>query len=232
MALMKINDISPYFKHEKNKWIFTGTKLEIYVPKLYQERGLLILGDVATCLGIFQLRINGTFYADMMLLAKLSIEYVSSRVEKENDFEYIVLTLNTDSVFISNSVLVKDNSIIYEIFIVFLALGKIPPFISYETIHHLFDKDKEYCGVSLNVNHSVYEMIYAHMFRSIDEPYTFYRHTLMDKPPQIVAIHQISHAPQSSTARIVGSYLTEGMTAALVDETEHGPSLIENLLRA
>lgn len=232
MALTKINDVSKYFKLDQNKWIFTGSKLEIYIPKFYQERGLFVLGDIATSIGVFQLRIDDQFYSNFFVLSRLNIEFVSSRLEKENGFEYIVLTLTTNSIFILNNSLVKESGLIYEIFVAFIALGKIPPFLSYDVIQQLFDRDNEYCGVSLKVNHSIYEMIFAHMFRSSDDPYQFYRHTDMKKQPIVVSTHQISHAPQSTTARIVGSYLSEGMTAALVDETEHAPSVVENLLRS
>lgn len=232
MTLIKTSDISSYFVREDNKWIFVGKKLEIFVPKLYQDRGLLVLGDVASCLGIFQMRIDDTFYSNVMILARLSIEFVSNHVVTEGDTQYMVLTLEHGSVFIANSRIVKDANIIYEIFVTFIALGKVPDSISYDSIQSLFDNDDAHCGVSLKVNHSVFEMIYAHMYRDAKDPYTFYRHTPMTAPPQIVSIRQISHGPISTSARITGSYLAEGMTASLVDDTVRTPSVVENLMRA
>jgi len=232
MALIKTNNIAPFFKRKESQWIFTGKKLEVWIPKVYQERDLLTIGDDVSTLGIFQLRIDDALSATMMILSRVTIEFLSVRTEVEDEFEYIVLSLEKDSVFISNIFLVKDNNLIYSIFVTFLALGKIPPFLTYNIIQSLFDNDKKHCGIDLKVNHSIYEMIYAHMFRSNEDPYMFYRHTPMNKPPVIVPIHQISHGPISTSARITGSYLTEGMTSALVDDTEHRPSLVENLLRA
>jgi len=232
MLLTKINDISPYFKKKENKWIFTGKKLEVWIPKFYQDKGLLVIGDIANCLGIVQLRINDSLYANTMVLARLSITFVSNRIETEGDDKYVVLSLETGSVFIANSAIVKDSNIIYEIFVAFLAYGNMPKFIDYNASQMLFDRDSDDCGVSLKVNHSIFEMISAHMFRDSKDPYMFYRYTMMDKQPQIVAMHQISHGPSSSTARIIGSYLSEGMTSALVDDNVRAPSLIENLLRS
>lgn len=232
MSLTKIDDISPYFEKKGEQWIFTGKKLEIYIPKVYQERDLLTLGDSALCLAIFQLRINESLYANMMMLARIDIEFIDTVVVTENDYQYVVLVLEAGSVFIRNSHLVKNSNIIYEVFTTFLALGKIPPFINYDSIQSLFDKDSIECGVNLPINHSIFEVIYAHMFRDSKDPYKFYRHTRMDQPPQVVNIHQISHGTISTTARIVGSYLNEGMTASLVDDSVHSPSVIENLIRA
>ncbi len=231
MELTKIKDVAQYFEKKDNKWIFTGKKLEVYIPRFYQERDLLVIGDVANVLGIFQLRIDDKFSAVMMILARIDIEFVNTRTETEGGFDYIVLELGTGSTFIANSNIVKNSNIIYEMFIAFLAYGKIPPYLDYTSIQSLFDQSKEHCGVSLGLNHAIFEVIYAHAFRSSDDPYQFYRNTPMNKPPVVVALHQISHGPISSSSRIIGSYMGEGIVSSLVDDTERTPSLIENLMR-
>jgi hypothetical protein len=231
MDLIRTHDVSQYFELINNQWIFKGNKLEVYIPKIYQERKLLTIGEIASSLGIFQIRINDAVYANFLFLGKLNIEFTSYKNVTEDGFKYIVLELIKDSVFISNSQLVKNGNLLYEIFVMFLAYGKIPPFLNYDEIYQLFDYDQEHCGINLKVNHSIFEMIYAHIFRDAKDPYKFYRHTLMDKPPIIVPLHQISHGPISTTSRIMGGYLSEGITSALVDENTHVPSTIENLLR-
>lgn len=232
MALVKINDISPYFKEVNGQWIFVGEKLEIYIPEIYKDRGLLMMGESVTSLAIFEIRINDTFSAQILALMRVVIEPVSDHRVTEDGYKYIVLTLLRDSVFLANKHIVKDGNLIYDIFVTFLALGKVPPYLDYNSIHRLFDNDDKHCGVNLKVNHCVFEMIYAHMHRDEKDPYAFYRNTRMDKPPVIVPIHQISHGPISSSARVIGSYLSEGLTSALVDENQHQPSVIENLFRA
>lgn len=232
MNLTKITDVSKYFEKTGDKLIFTGKKLEVYIPHFYQERGLLELGYNATSLCILQLRINDAYYANLMILSKIIIEFITSRVETENDYKYIVLSLENGSAFMANTNLMKNPNIIYDIFVAFLSLGRIPPFITYDMIQSLFDNDKAHCDIDLKVNHCIYEMIFAHIYRDKNDPYMFYRNTPMIDEPIIVPIHQISHGPSSTTARIVGSYLSEGLTAALVDETNHAPSKIENLLRS
>lgn len=229
---IKITDLSPYFKKDGDTWIFTGKKLEVWIPKIYQERGLLVIGETLVSLGIFQLRINDTYHANLLLLNRLNINFSSYRNESESDYPYLVFEIIPDTPFILSSTIVKDGNIIYDVFVTFLALGKIPPFLDYDIIQCLFDNDYKHCDISLGINHTIFEMIYASVFRDSDDPYTFYRHTLMNKPPKIVSIHQISHGPVSTTARIVGSYLSEGMTSALVDDNQHVSSKIENLLRS
>jgi hypothetical protein len=232
MNLTKITDISKYFEVDGDRLLFIGNKLEVYIPNFYEERGLLELGYNAKSLGILQLRINDAYFADIMILAKINIEFVSSAIITEDGYKYTVLYLEKGSAFLTNRNLMKIPMLIYDIFVAFLSLGRIPPFINYDMIQSLFDNDEAHCGINLGVNHCVYEMIFAHIYRDAKDPYTFYRNTPMIEPPTIVPTHQISHGPTSTTARIVGSYIGEGMTAALVDDTERAPSTIENMLRS
>lgn len=232
MERLSKKELSRFFIKEKNKWIFKGDKLELYVPKIFEEKGLLVIGEHLTTLGIFQARINDTYYCNFMFLGKLLIDFISYQNVTEDEYQYIVFTLIKDSVFINNSTVVKNGDILFNIFNMFISFGKIPPFLNYEDVKSLFDNDFNHCGISLNINHVVFEMIYAHIFRDVKDPYTFYRHSPMTDPPKIVPLKQVSHMPSSVTARIAGGYLSEGITSALVDDSKRNPSTIENLLRS
>lgn len=233
MALKKLNDISNYFEKKGTKWIFTGKKLEVYIPAVYGERGLLELGSIITSLGIFQLRINDQFYSNLLILGKLNLSPSDHDTITEDGYDYVVLNFVKDDVFITNTDIVKNGNLAYEVFMMFLALGKIPPFIDYNSIQTLFDNDKKCCDISLNVNHTIFEMIFAHMYRDKSDAFKFYRLTTMKEPPVIVPIHQISHGPTSNSSRIMGSYMREGTVSALINDPDpNDPSKIENLMRA
>jgi len=229
--MQQTKDISTFFKRVEDRWVFTGKHLEIWIPAIYQDRGLLTLGEIAKTLGIFQLRFNHQVVADFLLLAEIEIEFTNDRKEEEDGTSYIVLELKTGQSFIRRAILVKDSNVIYDIFVTMLGLGHLPKFLNYQSVHQLFDNDKRVCGINLGVNHSVWEMIYSHIFRDSKDPYKHYRHTSMTNPPQIVSLNQISHGPTSTTSKIVGSYMNEGIISSLVDDNQGDPSLIENLLR-
>jgi len=227
----KILDISPYFELKDGKWIFVGKQLELFIPAVYLDRGLFEFGNIASSLGIFQLRINNSYTADMLLLAKLDIEFESDRIVEENNYSYIVLNVLPGQAFINNIELVKNPNLLYSIFMTFIALGKIPPFLEYDAVLSTFDNDALICGASLNVNHAIWEMIYSHMYRDMEDPYKVYRYSAMADKPRIVALHMVSHIPGSVTSKIIGAYMTDGIVASLTDFTDREPSVVENLLR-
>lgn len=229
--MKKILDISPYFELRDGKWIFIGKELELFIPAVYQDRGLFDFGSTASSLGVFQLRINNSYTANLLLLAKIEIEFESDRVVEEEGYSYIVLNILPGQAFICNTELVKNPNLLYTIFMTFIALGKIPPYLDYDAVQSIFDNDKLVCGVSLNVNHSIWEMIYAHMHRDMKDPYKLYRYSAMTDKPQIVSLHAISHLPGSITSRIVGSFMSDGVVSSLVDTNVKESNIVENLLR-
>ncbi len=232
MAYTKITDVSSHFVKKGDTIIFTGNKLEIHIPFLYTKRKLFKRSENgASVLGIIQLVINDSLSAQMMCPAMLKINYSTIETKTIDNDELLILTLNRDDVFIRERSIIKDSSIVYDIFMTFIALGKIPATLDYSMIHTLFDKTDECAGLALNTNHAIFELIFAHMYRDKDDPYKFYRHTQMKSDPIIVPLHQISHGPESTSARIIGSYLKEGLVSSLIDDADTKSSPIENMLR-
>jgi len=231
--LKKLTDFKQYFKSVDGKMIFTGKELKVLIPKKYEEQKLLFIEDVITTLAILRLEINDMFYSNIMILAKIDIiPSVVSSVTIDGE-DYLELTLKDGDVFINNTVIIKTGELLYKIFVSFLALGKIPKFISYKDIHSLFDGDFKYCGLKLRVNRIIFELIYAHMHRDPDNLTTFYRHTTMLKNPAVIALHQIAYGPESHMTKITGSYMKEGIVSSLVNDPPPGAVYeVENILRS
>ena len=165
-----------------------------------------------------------------MLIGKMECQPVFYDYQTIDDEPYIILHFIKDSVFINNSSIVKDPNILNDVYKLFVAHGKLPSFIDYNSASFILDNGKEHCDMDLGINHVIYELIFAHIFRDADDPYTPHRLTDMKKAPIILSLHQKSHGPTSGIARISGGYLSEGITSNLVDETGRPATPIENLL--
>ncbi len=231
MSLTKVKDLDKYFKKVKDTLVVTAKSIKVLVPSFYADRGLLSIENETNCLGIVKLIINDRSYSTIMMLSMLTMKPSSTSTLVEDDYEYTVLEFNTNDVFLLNTNIVKIANVAYKVFMSFLALGKIPPFVNYTDIQALFNNDSKLCNINLGINHTIYEVIFAHMYRDPKDPFKFYRHTTMKAAPVIVPLHQISHGPTSSSARMIGSYMADGMVSSLTnDNTEE--SVIENMMRA
>src|SRR5210317_1030474 len=96
-----------YFKRTGDKVIFTGSKLEIWIPMRYESLGVLDIGESVSTLGIFDMKVNDSEDVGYLLPAKISIEPTSIDTVIKDGNRYAKLTLLKNNVFITNANVVK-----------------------------------------------------------------------------------------------------------------------------
>lgn len=231
--LKTISEIKKYFKHDPKtkRLIFTGKELIIKIPKRYEVYDLLHVGNNVKTLGIVDLEFDQKERAGLMLLANIKIHPSSITQTEIKGLTYYVLTLNKGDIFIDGTDIIQDSTIAYSIFVEFVSYGKLPYFISYDDIATLFDTAERMTGSNLDMDHVIFEMIYAHLFRDPNDIMKFYRHTDLKTPPVNIPLRSITAGPQSTTAKIMGSYFPEGLNSALVHPSKER-HVIEDLLRS
>jgi hypothetical protein len=233
MTLQKIENVDKYFNYDdKNKRMtFTGKRLLVHIPKRYESRNLVEIGNTVKTLGILNLIIDDRYYAPICMLAKINIVPDNIQIVDKFGVDYYELELSNNGIFIDHTETIKDGSFIYDIFVEFITLGRLPYFFTYESSTNIFDKSKELTNTSLWVDHVIFEMISAHLHRDSEDVSVFYRHTDMKKEAQYIPLRSISLSTESTTSKLLGSYFDDGLTASLVTEnTEHKD--IENYLRS
>jgi hypothetical protein len=228
--------LAQFFQHKNDQMIFTGEVLKVYVPKRYENRGLLVFGDINKVLGIFEMEVfdssltKGSKAQGLVCPCMLSTIPSTINSTYRRGIDCYVFEYNRNQIFLTTTTVLKQEKLAYAIFMEMLSLGNIPAFMTYDQIAFLFDKVIQTTGANLNINHSVFEMIYSHLFRDAEHTGVKYRHTDMKKPPTFVALRSVSEALTSNTSRLYGSYAVAGLDAALTDTVEYSSEL-ENLIR-
>lgn len=215
-------DVSKYFQYDPktNRTIFTGDTLHMYFPKRYEANDLLTHTDMLHVLGICRMVINGTIEGGLLLAAIISIRPSETYTETIEEEPYLVAVLKKGDIFMDTNDVIQNDKLGYILWVEFIALGRIPPFITYENIHELFDKIAKLTGIKFPVNHVVFEMVYAHIYRDADNITKKYRHTPRKKPPVIVELRSIAYGPDTTIDKIVGSYSNDGLNSALVNYSD------------
>ena len=208
-----------------------GDKLEIFIPMRYQAKNLLIIEDKISALGIFSMRINDSIDCGLQIPAVIQIDPISTHLETINENQFFVCELHRGSRLITNLYVLQNEKLGYAVWLEFLSLGNMPSFINYHNAAFLFDDMKEITGKGIPVNHAVFEIIFAHVYRDAKDLNTFYRHTRMTEPPAQVTLRDVGHGPSSTHGRILGSYSEDGRNAALLNQSEHN-STLEDFFRA
>ena len=220
-----------YFKQVKDTVYFTGDTLEIYLPMRYEDKGVMKIGTEVSTMGIFDMKINseidtGYFLPASITINPTDIEYVSTSDEK-----FAKLILKKDDIFIKNVTVVQEWYMGYLVFYEILYSGKVPKSLKYEDLGFIFDIVTEVTGVDFAVDHAVVEMLPAMLHRDKDNINLLYRLTDMKKKPRTIPMRLVSHAALSTTGKVVGAYMADGVEAAMLNPSDT-PSFIEDILRS
>ena len=219
-----------YFKFKTDKSVvFVGKTATIKISKRFQNYKLLEIKDTIKTLGIFDMEVDGNTVG-MMLPAVIEMCPSETKFMTEGSDDYVICTFNHGDTFIKDRRVVKDPHLAYVLFSEFVEKGKIPSFLSYGDYAFIFDIAQKVCGLKIPANHVAFEIIYAFLTRSTDDYTKQFRYTDMKKDPMFLRLSDIAHASTSNTAKLISSYLSDSMNAAIVNESEN-ESKLEELLR-
>jgi len=227
-----ITNVDKFFRYDADNhcMIFVGESLELRVPKRFEVYGLLEVTETVTCVGVMDLIIDEKYQAGLNLLAKIEVapREISEMVYDEN--AYLVMYLEHGDRFITHTQVVRDGSIVPSLYVEFITRGKTIYTLDYVKLALLFDRAKAMTGSGIGVDRVLFEMIVSHLARSQDDVFKQYRHTDMAKSMRLIRLRSVSYAPTSTTARLLGSYFDDGLTASLIHQVAHEQPF-ENLLR-
>jgi hypothetical protein len=192
-----------------------------HVPERYQNYEILEFqeNDVAT-FGVFDLTIDGEEHG---LLLPSIIHLQPSSIEKISSSEgkvFYDLHFETNDIFISNTMFLKIDSLVYVAFLEFIQYGKLPKFLDYTQTAFLMALLSKICGLRFDVNHAIVEIMISHLCRDQKNPNIFYRQTDYKNPPKFIPLAHISYGTTSTTSKLLGSYLTDGIRSALVNQND------------
>lgn len=229
-----MNEFAEFFQHDATtgEVRFIGDKLEIFIPTRYENKNLLTIGNNVSALAMFDMVINDSIPCGYKLPAVITIEPYETYRDTIDGVSYFVVVLHKGGRFMTTDVVVQDNQIGYQIWLEFLSLGNMPKFVNYGNIATLLDDVKAITGAGASdIHHSMFEIIYAHIYRDPDNLTTHYRHTKKNKPPAQVSLSDVSYGPDSTFAKVFGSYSDDGRNSALLNTDTRTTETLSDVFR-
>jgi hypothetical protein len=220
-----------YFETKGKSVIFKGDLLEIFVPIRYSQHKYLDIINTVSTIGVFDMTINKTIETGYLLGAVIEIipsDITTVTIGKD---KFVKLILNKNDVFIKDTNVIKDQKISYVLFYEIFLSGHYPKFLTYNDCISLFDMVSKANGDTFSSDHMIFEMIISILFRDKNNLPTLYRYTDMNDGYVTIPLRTIAHVAQSTTGKIMGSYMNEGLDAAIVNAGDAVPNEIEDLLR-
>lgn len=228
----KITDLDRFFLYDAEHHVMTfiGDMLEMRIPKRFEVYGLLTVAETVQTLAVCDLIIDRRYQCGLNLLATIDVAPSEVSDMTYAGVSYLVLTLQHGDRFITHTQVVKDQSIVPALYVEFITRGKSLYTLDYTQLALLFDRAKAMTGSGIGVDRVIFEMIVSHLARDAKDVFTQYRYTDMGAPMHFVRLRSVSYAPTSTSARLLGSYFDEGLTASLIHHTDENQPF-EDLLR-
>lgn len=210
--------------------------VKAYIPSRYAERGLAFIGIETQIVGICALTVEDKYYGVLMVNAMVRIEPTSTVKVLIDEEEFYEFEFEPGATVVSSTSLVKTDTLVYRIYDEIISKGRVPWYLSYIKLSHIFDTAKYHAGANIGQNHEVTELIVSMIARNPANRHQYYRNFLkaladIEKtPPAFIPLRSVIYAATNTTNKLAGSYFHEGLVSALVTPTER-VERIEDLLR-
>lgn len=219
----------------KGDMVIANENVRIMFPVRYVEKHMAIISTEVYVLGVYAILDDKGNYAVSTVPSMQRLTPSLTNTVQINDVPYTEFVFNKGSTVIANTNLVVDDVSAYQIFDEFFSKGKVPWFIDYIDLGNIFKLSKKYAGVSFDNNRDVLELVTSIISRDPNNLYEQYRHSikssadLENKPPTYVSLDAIQFTATNTTAKLAGSYMSEGVVSALVNPAKR-KERIESLL--
>lgn len=218
-----------------SQWI-AKESIRIIFPKRYINDKLGSLDSKFNVLAVFAVMLDDGTYDVCNVCSVMPLTSESSTIIKINGVDYYELSWSKGMVICPNTNLVLVATLAFEIYDEFIAKTRIPPYM--DNIDHstIFDTLTDFTGVKLGANAAVLKIYNATTTRSVKDRTRAAREDYkvqadfwgmdVDRIP----LRSVAYGADNTTARLLGSYLSEGVNSALVNHTETSESTEQILL--
>lgn len=219
----------------KDDKVITTKTTYVYFPVRYAEKKLAEIASVIRTIGFFVTVVDDV-YSVSKICADVSLRpsSISRKVIAED--EYYELQFDPGALLITNTNLIKNDTLPYYVFDEIVAKGHIPWYLNYEDMNKLFVSVRKYAGVNLGTQNTIHEMIAASISRLKSDKTKYYRYSVNDRKSfsagdvSFVPFRSTVYGATNTTARLLGSYFDDNMISALANPSEKVEP-VEALLR-
>lgn len=229
--------VQAYIRELGDGRLVTTKGLKIVTPVRFAERGLAYVGIETRIVGIFALIVEDQYYGVSIANAMMRITPSSTNRVTYDDDEYYEFTFDPGATIVPATMLVKVDTLVYNIYDEILAKGRVPWYMKYEEMGQVFDTAYYHAGASIGQQPEVTELMVSLVSRSETDRAVYYRQVVKteeDLLTQLLAfipLRSVAYAATNTLNKLAGSYAKDGLISALVTPTDR-VERIEALIRA
>lgn len=220
-----------------NNQLIALKPLKIYVPERYLHiQPLAKIEEKVTILAIFGIVFDDRYYAVSKGCTLIQTVPNTINIVTIEDEKYLELQYDKGDILIFDTYPVRIGTLVYRINNEILSNGNIPWYLDHDDLGTIYETALSLAKVNFKVDNAIKEMLVAGMARWPEDPIKLYRHMAKTKEivkktkPIFIGQSSVAYMTTNTTSKLMGSYLNEGLTSALVTPSENN-EIIEDLLR-
>lgn len=219
-----------------NKQIYCKQDCYVHVPTRYIDRDIGTIGADTSAFGIIPIILADTLeYGLLSVNSVVKLNPFSSETIEVNGDTYYQYFFEANTPVILNTSVVRKDTIIFNILDEFIIKGKVPWYVSYEDLAKFLDTANSHAGSRVAQNYEVIEVLASIVSRDVNNRKAYIRSTAKDKDyilknTEYVPMASVMYSVSGTANKLIGAYMDEGITSALVTPSEE-VSGVERLLR-
>lgn len=202
----------------------------ILIPFNFIGHKLAVVSDQIFITSIFAIVI-GNRYATCSACASMEISPDETSQIRIGGEEFLEFKFVAGQAVVPTTRVLIDSDLAFEINKYFYTHGRIPWYMSYDDVNVILEMHKEYNGLNISPNNIPFEIIASKICRDSKNKFAYYRHTDMTNPPVAVPFKSVLFNATNTTSKLLGSYLSDGVTSALISPAGRVET-VETILRA
>jgi hypothetical protein len=208
---------------------------KIIIPARFSERGLAEIGLETFIIGVYAMIVEDKYYAVSLINMMIRITPTSTLKIKIKGVEYYEFTFDPGQIVMPRTNLVRNDILVYKIYDEIVSKGKVPWYLGYEDLGHIFDTALSHGGANIGTDAEVTELIISIISRNSKDRTQYYRSSinsiedLKTNPPVFISLKSVPYAATNTTNKLAGSYWSEGVVSALVSPSDR-VERVESLL--
>lgn len=229
--------IKAVLKKLPNKKLITTAPLTAYFPERFVERDFAAVGSEIQCVGMIGFNLADQYYSTLLVNAIVKLEPSGIlKTEIDGDVYYKLMFEKGDTV-LSSVELVKTDILVYRIYNEIIAAGKVPEYLGYMELAHLFDTAGKHAGANVGERTEITELLISLIARDPKDRRKYYREIIRKleeiytRPPVILPLKSVEYSPTDTLTKLAGSYWDRALVSAIVNPSEK-TERIETLLRS
>lgn len=223
--------IKSYLKTVRST-VITTEDIRIVFPERYINRGLAIIGNTIKLVSIFAILDNYGNYA--VVSAPIFQEVVPFSIHDldVHGDTYKGLSFNSGDVVLPNTILVKSDNFMYDLFDEFYIKGNIPWYLDYTDVSNILAETKKYAGSNIGNNPLTMEIITSMVAKDPKNKQRYFRQVPDNKnsKPEYVGLSDIYNSYNNTGSRLIGGYFSYGVTTALVSPEKESSTVSKILM--